>query len=222
MNKTVLTNAIFAGLFFTTASAIAQPQPPTVIAECPKGHQATFVDVTASVSTSPGCPLLNDKSLRKLVDKHFYGTAFAYPLVSGTCLSGRDLVGTVGGEDVTGTTESAQRLFPEAKAVNPDNGGLFLVGLSLDEFQMPDMPFASGAAATVVSLQGESIDLQLVLSDRFTVNLATGVDTEDFEVVGANGASVTGRLQGQAYVAAAPGQPLADVEFRVSGPICIK
>jgi hypothetical protein len=219
MEKVFLTKSIFAGLCLTAASAIAQP---TVISECPKKHLLTLVNVTASVSTSVGCPLLTDKSLRKLVDKNFFGTAFAYPAVPGTCLSGVDLEGWVGSEEVTGTTESAQRFFPEAGAVNPGNGSLFLAGNSFKlPYMEPEYPFLSGAAATVVSLQGESVDLRLVLSDRFTVNLATGQDTEDFEVVGADGVSVTGRLRGEALITAAPGEPFEDVPFKVSGTICI-
>lgn len=218
MKKAVVSNSILAGLCLAATSAIAQP---TVIAECPKGHQATFVDVTASVSTSAGCPLLTDKNLRKLVDKYFFGTAFAYPAVPGTCLSGRNLTGTVGSVAVTGSTESAQRFFPEAAAIDGANGGLAMTGFS-DLTGVMSLPFFSGAAATVVSLQGESLDMTLVLSDRFTVNLATGEDTEDFEVVGADGASVTGRLQGQASITSAHGEPFQDVPFSVSGPICIK
>jgi hypothetical protein len=213
MKQILATNLILAGLCISGTSAFAQP---TFVSQCPKGHQPAVIDVTAKVSTSAECPLLQDKHLRKLVDKNFYGTVFAWPAVPGTCLSGRDLEGSVGSVAVTGgTTESAQRIFPEALAVNPGNGGLVLIGGSED-----GVPFLSGAAATVVSLQGEGLDLQLVLSDRFTVNLATGADTEDFEVVGANGASVTGRLAGQATIA--PGAPFDNVEFTVQGSICIK
>lgn len=213
MKKLLLTNLISAGLCISATAATAQ----TVISQCPKGHDAVVVSVTAKVSTSAECPLLQDKQLRKLVDKNFFGTAFAWPAVPGTCLSGRELSGFVGPVEVTGTTESAQRLFPEAAAVNPGNGGLLLIGSSMD-----GLPFLSGAAATIVSLQGESLDLRLVLSDRFTVNLVDGTDTEDFEIIGADGASVTGRLKGQAAVNSPPGAPFENVEFTVQGPICIK
>lgn len=213
MKKVLSTKAILAGLCISATTATAQ----TVVSNCPKGHQLTPVDVTVKVSTSAECPLLQDKQLRKLVDKNFFGTAFAWPAVPGTCVSGRDLSGFVGSVPVTGTTESAQRLFPEALAINPGNGGLVITGGSAD-----GLPFLSGSAATVVSVEGESLALKLVLSDRFTVNLVSGLDTEDFEVIGADGASVTGRLTGQAVITSPPGEPFQNVDFTVQGAVCIK
>ena len=62
-----------------------------------------------------------------------------------------------GAISVTGATESAQRFFPEAALVNPSNGGVFLNGVSAE-----GVPFASGAAATIVSLEGEDVPFKLV------------------------------------------------------------
>ena len=224
MKKTVSTRALFAALCLATTAVSAQPYPTTIA--CPEKYEKVQVQLQALVSTSSeGCPLLDDGELRKLVDKFLPGMTFAYPAVPGTCLSGTitgGVVVTEGGPiSVTGTTESAQRFFPEALAVNPTNGGVFLNGVSADGIQ-----FASGAAATIVSLQGTDapFDLQLVVSDRFTVQFDGYPfrDTEDFEIVGAKGASVLGRLVGQAEIDQPPGQPIANARFIAQGEICIK
>ena len=64
--------------------------------------------------------------------------------------------------------------------VNPTQGGVFLMGTSQNG------AFVSGAAMTVVSLEGvnEYFKLELVLSDRFTIDLSTYpfVNTEDFDI----------------------------------------
>jgi hypothetical protein len=215
MKRAILTNSIFAGLCLSVTGSHAQ----TYIGECPKDHQPATVNLEAAVSTAEGCPLLTDKKLRKLVDKNFSGTLFAgFP---NTCLSGTISEGTVTFDktgvsvDITGTTESAQRLMPEAAALGSS------LPLFLDGAQAVT-PFISGAAATIVSIRSDdtSLDgLQLVLSDRFTVNLATGLDTEDFEVVGAKGATVTGRLIGNVYT---DGKGTFYPPFTVTGSICIK
>jgi hypothetical protein len=220
MNKALLSGTFFTGLWFAAASTYAQP--PTAITACPKGHDPVSIHVEATVSTNlAGCPLLENQELRKLVDKNLSGTTFAYPFVPYTCVSGTNLHGTIGEIEVTGTTESAQRFFPEALAVNPSGGGLFLIGASQD-----GKAFASGAAATIVSVQGlnESFELQLLLSDRFTLNLDDYpiIDTEDFEVVGSEGASVTGRLTGIAEIYQFPGEAISNADFTVDGQICIK
>ena len=221
MKKIIRNTTIFAGLCVAAAGAHAQ----TAITDCPKGQEPAAINVEALVSTSlAGCPLLEQKKLRKLVDKNLPGTVFAYPF-PGTCLSGTVISGTVvteqGTVEVSGTTESAQRFFPEALAVNPSQGGVFLSGVSQD-----GIPFVSGAAATIVSIQGVDapLDLTLVLSDRFTIKFDSYpfIDTEDFEVVGADGASVTGRLTGIAQIFSDPSGPIVDAPFTVQGQICIK
>jgi hypothetical protein len=220
MEKTILASTFFTGLCFAATGAHAQ----TAIADCPQGHEAAQIYVKATVSTNlDGCPLLEQKELRKLVDKNLSGTVFAYPLVPGTCVSGTITEGTIktdeGTVNVSGTTESAQRFFPEALAVNPSGGGVFLAAFSQD-----NIPFASGAAATIVSVQGVDLDLQLVLSDRFSLKLDSFpiIDTEDFEVVGAEGASATGRLTGIAEIYQFPPEAIDNAQFTVQGQICIK
>ena len=212
INKAILNNSILAGLCLTATVANAQEY----IGECPKGHQSATITLAASVETAEGCPLLTDTKLRKLVNKNFSGTTFAgFP---GTCLSGTIAEGTVTFNETgevrvisSGTTESAQRFMPEAMAIDPTNP-LFLNGQT----------FISGAAATIVSLESDDAlldGLQLVLSDRFTVDFLTGLDTEDFEVIGAEGASVTGRLTGNVYT---DGNGGFQEPFVVEGLICIK
>jgi hypothetical protein len=71
--------------------------------------------------TSPTCPLLEKKELRKLVDKFGAGTVFAHPAIPGTCLSGTvdsasleflDNNSEIEINPSLSYTESAQRLFP--------------------------------------------------------------------------------------------------------------
>lgn len=222
MKKGTLTGAIFCGLVWAVTGANAQ----TLIAECPKGQKPAQINVQATVSTNlTGCPLLEEKDFRKLVDQYLVGTVFAYPAVPNTCLSGTIVGGSIVTAkktyEVTGRTESAQRFFAEAGAIDPSGGGLFLSGVS-----QSGIPFASGAAATIVSMQGVNrpLDLQLVLSDRFSLNFNTFpiTDTEDFEIVGAKGGSASGRLTGIANVFQFPPNAIADAEFTVQGEICLK
>lgn len=221
MKRTIPLAAVFTWLCLTTAGASSQ----TVIEDCPNGRKPAVVDLEAIVSASPtGCPLLEQENLRKLVDKNMSGTEFAYPF-PGSCLSGVIIGGTIetkrGSIHVTGTTESAQRYFPEALAVSPSLGGVFLTGMSLD-----GIPFASGAAVTAVILKGvnQPLDLTLLMSDRFTIRLDSYplIDTEDFEVVDAIGASITGRLTGIAQVFNSLSDPIEDAPFTVQGKICMK
>ena len=223
MRKSLTTVLLCAGLGYATTGVHAQ----TPITGCPKDFQTAAVNVTALVSTNlTGCPLLLDKRLRNLINKFGAGgTVFAYPDPElFPCLSG-----TVNGRvsmpnktfNVTGSTESAQRFFPEALAVNPSGYGVFLTGLSDS-----DIRFASGAAMTVVSLKdiSQNFTLDLVLSDRFTINLSAQpfVDNEDFDVVGTDKAAAVGRLTGVAEIYGNPFLPLTDVEFNINGKICLK
>lgn len=220
MRKSLTTALLCAGLGYATTGAHAQ----TPITGCPKGLQTAAVHVTASASTNlTGCPLLEDKRLRSLINKFGAGgTVFAYPEFP--CLSGTVLSGTVIMQkktfNVTGSTESAQRFFPEALAVNPSGYGVFLTGLSDS-----NIPFVSGAAMTVVSLKdnNQSFTLDLVLSDRFTINLSARpfVDNEDFDVVGTDKATAVGRLTGVAEIDGDPTGPLTDVVFNINGEICL-
>jgi len=218
----VMSHAILATVMCGASIGIYADGLPTIIDKCPKDFAPAVVDTTLQVSTSGGCPLLEDKKLRKLVDKFGVGSVFAYPAVQGTCVSGENLVGTITmatGEtiNVEGYTESAQRLFSEADAIG---NSLFITGFSDTTHAL----FASGAAMTVVSLKGvdSRFELDLVLGDRFTIDYTSypSVDTEDFLVLGAAGdLSVTGRLKGSAEIY---NSPLTNEPFSVSGFICVK
>ena len=212
----------------------AHAQGPVTVTECPKNHELAVVDVSVELATNfLGCPLLQVEELRELAALHFHGATFAG--LPGTCLSGQIQEGstiTVEGEEVavTGTTESAQRLMPEAAALNlspfpPEDptAALFIQGLFFNSSGGP-YPFISGAAATVVSLASDDkkLDgLRLVLEDRFTVNFSNGlgVDTEDFSVIGADRASVTGRLFGSGVTDGVGGFP---APLSIEGSFCIK
>jgi hypothetical protein len=198
--------------------------PPTIIDQCPKGYEPGYVDISLEISTSIDCPILEDEYLRKLVDKFGVGSVFAYPAILGTCVSGSDLQGTLtlNGQDISivGSSESAQRLFAEAGALDMDNP-LFIDGGS----------FISGAAMTIVSLQAadNSFNLDLVLADRFTIDFSgfpstgTSTDTEDFLVVGSKGDyKATGRLTGSGDIYADPGAPLQNETLMVTGILCLK
>lgn len=214
---------LLAGLLLAAAGAGAA----TPITECPKHYEPAAIQVEALVSTNLGaCPLLQQKRLRKLVDKYAFGTLFAYPTAPGSCISGAITSGSVttaeGSTNVTGTTESAQRIFAEASAVHAPLGGLFLPGASMSGTQ-----FISGAAMTAVSLEGagdSKFKLELLLDDRFTIKLDgfPFVNTEDFNIVGSEGRPAVGRLLGIASIAGDPTAPLVDVPFSVTGTICLK
>ena len=195
----------------------------TPIEVCPSGYRPAFVDVQAVVNTVANCPLLEDPGLRSLVDSHAEGSHFAYPSVPGTCVSGRQLTGTVVVEgkqvhQVQGFSESAQRFFAEGVALG--NAAL-VTGLS-----DTGKRFASGAALTFVSMQStnSSLKLEVLMSDRFTIDYSVQpfVDTEDFVIVGHRGnARVAGRLTGVALVSAQPGQPIQSAPIRITGRICL-
>ncbi len=222
----------------------------TSIQTCPNNFQPAAVNISATVSTSEnGCPLLEVNRLRRLVDRFFPCTTFAYPLPDPEpgeppppipCLSGTIDPGSaiaMNGEKIwiKGTTESAQRIFPEASEVNPFFDGLFLAGTTID-----GISFLSGAAATLLHIMEDPdekdfdeegsdeppLELTLVLSDRFTVYpLDFGppfTDIEDFEIMGAKGAGARGRLEGEAQIADPPGSPINMATFMVEGSFCIK
>ncbi len=197
----------------------------TPIEACPTGYQSATINVQLTVSTNlTGCPLLEKNKLRRRVNKHGVGNVFLYPSIAGTCVSGSNLTGTItsadGVIDIIGSSESAQRASVEAMEVNPTQGGMFLMGTSQNG------AFVSGAAMTVVSLEGvnEYFKLELVLSDRFTIDLSTFpfVNTEDFLVIGAMGARVKGRLAGTALISNQIGDPIVNAPFTIDGNICIK
>lgn len=196
----------------------------TAINTCAPGYIPAVVDIQATVSTAAGCPLLQDRELRRLVDKYATGYTFAHPAVPGSCMSGSVTSGTITLPNqapipVSGRTESAQRYLPEAAALyGPAAVPLFINGGS----------FVSGAAMTVVSLRqsNSTPTLNLVLDDRFTINYGAGApfpDTEDFLVVGSTGNfSVTGRLTGTTGINPNADGSIAPSQFSVAGTICVK
>lgn len=221
MKKIVSVSLLFIVLsfFINFAHAI------TPIAECPAGFHSATLDAQLTISTNlTECPILENRKLRKLVNKFGAGDVFLYPAVPGTCISGRNLTGTLTSEDnvieVTGSSESAQRAFVEAIQINPEQGGMFMTGTSQNG------GFVSGAAMTVVTLNGvhEDFNLKLVLSDRFTIDLSAFpfMNTEDFKIIGSKGRRAKGRLTGTALITGQVGEPLVDIPFHIMGNICIK
>lgn len=230
--KTFSAAMIATMMLGASASLYANEPPPTVIDQCPGEFKPATVELTGTVSTSQGCPLLKTKELLKLVNK--FGVGSVFPGVQGTCLSGTILDGSRivihdGGSStiqVTGYSESAQRLFPEATALDPSSP-LFITGLAGALVSgITSVPFASGSAMTVVSLTGDDdFNMTLVLDDRFSINFSIYpfVDTEDFLIVGTKGIyEAKGRLNGTAIIVAPPPAPLVDVEFKIFGKICLK
>lgn len=248
MRRTNVISTIFILCYLCGSTALADPY--TYIDTCPNNFEPAEINISVTVSTSEnGCPLLEVNRLRRLVDRFFPGTTFAYPLpdpepgeppppipcLSGTIDPGSAIV--MNGEKIwiKGTTESAQRIFPEASEVNPFFDGLFLAGTTID-----GTSFLSGAAATLLHIMEDPdendfdeegsdeppLELTLVLSDRFTVYpLDSGppfTDIEDFEIMGAKGAGARGRLGGEAQIFNPPGGAIVNATFTVEGSFCIK
>ena len=214
---------VFAALCASVPFAHAQ-QTPTVISECPKGSVPAQVAISMVVNSTPDCPLLETKSLRKLLGKSATGAVFAYPVVPGTCISGANLSGSITRLDtqvpmlVSGTVHSAQRLYAEAAAVG-DN--LSIAGVNLHG------PFATGAAMSVVSLTGvsEAFAMQIVTDDRFVVDYSSypALNTEEFLILDSTGdRTATGRLTGVARIHALPGTPLTNETFNIGGFVCLR
>ena len=163
---------VCAGLGYATTGVHAE----TPITGCPEDFQTAAVNVTALVSTNlTGCPSTLRQKTAEL-DQQIWcrghsvclpGSGFSFvcqePLSKETVNISQKTF------NVIGSTESAQRFFPEALAVNPSGHGVFLTGLSDS-----NIPFASAAAMTVASMRAadpdQSFTLDLVLSDRFTIN----------------------------------------------------
>jgi hypothetical protein len=120
-------SALLVSIVLASSSAVADENlAPTTIG-CPTGWTAAtlLLDAVAvdavAVDQYYDCPLLQDKNLRKLVNKFGVGTTFAYPAITGTCLSGTvNNGGTLEIADgpiisidaAKSYSQSAQRLFP--------------------------------------------------------------------------------------------------------------
>lgn len=228
MNFTNKNFAQIASLALLSSPAIANE--PTLIGCGPKAELA-HLSVQAEASTSldnqwlPNCPLLEEKKLRKLVDRFGVGTMFAHPVIPGFCLSGivnggtlqfidRDTVVQI--DTDSSYSESAQRLFP----VPVNQGGVNLFAASSDG------TLQAGAAMTAIHLEGvddagDSYEFDVLLDDHFLVT-SSGEDTEDFLVVGSRGDyKVSGRLTGRGQIISQPQEPLK-IEFQIEGFVCLK
>lgn len=225
MKKLSFTSLAFA-LSATASIALANTTAPTttVIHECPGFFEPATVELTLQLSHVLDCPMLEDRSTRRLVNRFAVGSEYAYPAVPGTCLVGSNVTGQVtllnSGHRilVEGSTASAQRLFPEAKAI--DNG-LFVSGMNLAG------PFGSGATTSVVTLVGTSefFFVQIVTEDRFTIDYSAypAKDTEEFTILGSRGVrNVIGRLVGTADIHTGPNEPVANETVNITGNVCMR
>lgn len=222
------------------ASSSARAADPTTIG-CPSGWIPAVLLVYATATASSGCPLLLDKEPRELINKFGVGTAFAYPAIPGTCLSGSldatpPSTLTVGGVEYQldpelSYSESAQRLFPvpdgQGFPIGTDFDGssvTYLGGspnlLALDEANIP-ADLQAGAAMTVFHLEGTggSFSLDLISDDHFLLN-PDGDDVEDFHVIGSAGDGLaSGRFTGNGRTIRV--SPLT-ISFEISGRVCLK
>ena len=197
---------------------------------CKKNATNAQLWIEATVITSigaegqPTCPLLEDKELRKLVNKFGAGTTFAFPdtnyLEGYSCLSSMELDGELLLENdldnpvaLQGYSESGQRLFPVPDPGEPE-------GQTQDVFvTSADGTLQGGAAMTAVHLKGEDgTSFDVLLDDHFFITPFTG-DTEDFIVVGSRGDyEVSGRLSGQGVILSET--PLI-IDLVISGFVCL-
>lgn len=221
--KKLFPTTVAIALGVMTSSALAT-DTPTTIAQCPSFYEPASVELTLQLSTAPDCPALEDRSTRRLIDYYTVGATYAYPAVSGTCLVGSGLTGVItllrSGHKilVEGSSASAQRLFPEAQAI--DNG-LLISGANSSG------PFASGAATSVVTLKGTSewFYLQIVTEDRFTLDYSQFPvqDVEEFTILGSWGfRKVIGRLVGNAAIHSGPTDPISNETFNIAGTVCMR
>lgn len=204
--------------------ALANAGAPTTIAQCPAFFEPAKVELTVQLSHVPDCPVLEERSTRRLIERYTVGATYAYPAVPGTCLVGSGLTGVITMLDtghkilVEGETASAQRIFPEAQAV--DNG-LFVSGVNQNG------PFASGATTSVVTLWGTSewFFVQIVTEDRFTIDYSTfpAPDVEEFTILGSRGyRTVTGRLVGTSAFHTGPTEPISNETVNIGGTVCMR
>ena len=85
MDFTIKHLAPIASLALLSSAVMASE--PTVIGCDPRAELAHLsLQAVASTSFDDTCPLLEEKELRKLVDKFGAGTTFAHPQIPGFCL----------------------------------------------------------------------------------------------------------------------------------------
>ncbi|WAR45894.1 hypothetical protein [Methylomonas rapida] len=216
--KNLLTTALlFTGLIYGGSIVQAQTAPTG----CPKGLQRASVNLTVSFSprTDGSCPLLQDKQLRNLVNKYAVDKVFAYPAVP--CVSSTNPVtGTITVDGitypVTGASQSGQVISGALAAVDPNNAGVLLTGLSSS-----NAPFATGVAMTVLTLTANNKNLRFVSNDRFAINPVELTDYEEFDLIALDGGSVVGQLTGTGQI---NGDPFGnfEAEMTVTGTPCVK
>lgn len=204
---------------------------------CENGFVAVKIDATLAVmSSSEGCPLLDNRNSLNMVNRYFPGTKFANtanPNIP-TCVSGTSTTETtkkstiiIGGKsryEVNVFTESAQRLSENLMYEN--NDGLVITG-NVD----PTLGFLAGGGVTFVrveSTKGGNISAYLLLDDSFTTYFtedAYPLDKEAFTIMGAGGKfqDARGRLQGEGdmYPTQPPGL-FSIPDFHVTGEFCAK
>lgn len=207
----------------SAAMATEPPQTPTTQIGCSKHADSALISFSAEAWTSMDnktyqstCPLLENKALRKFVDKFAVGTVFAHPAIPYTCLSGEIEEGTIEIYEETvdidamnSYSESAQRLSPVPLA----QGGISLFATS------GDGTLKTGAAMTAVHLEAGDYTFDLLVDDHFLLT-DSGEDTEDFSIVGSKGDyKVSGRLTGRGQIISQ--EPLG-IQFTVTGNICLE
>ena len=224
-------------LALVSTCALADPAPTVIGCNTGPKAAATPAELHLQVHVQPaaeGCPLLEDKELRKLVDKFAPQTTFAYPLIDQsyglrTCFTGVVTDGSLtlnyseGNRPkltiTEGRTESAQRLFPVP-------GGSNVYAASTDGGQTGFSPpsLQAGAAMTAVDLvvtgeDGKEQALNLLIDDHFLVipTESAVTDTEDFNIVGSAGRLVSGRLRADGIITGAG----PTFELTVDGTICL-
>ncbi len=197
LNKSIfMITCSFAAISFETPAQFSKFGTDVA---CTAGMKKITVQATIDIAPIPvgqtdsgdlifGCPLL--EHYPKRVAKFFPGTPFVFgiaPPTEAVCFSGNVLSGTIDidGDVYTlnyGRTESAQYFGPR-QAVYGD--GIFLYGTAPDA-----EPIQSGVAVTAgeiawTNASGSELRLALYLKDAFTVGTFSGLDIEEFTVVGA-------------------------------------
>ena len=190
---------------------------------CPKNSSPASLILEGAVSSSgKECSLLQDKELRKLVDKFAAGTEFVWPIYPETCFSG-ELSGSLtyldgSSDQVYASAASAQRLFPIPSA----QGGIGFFANSKDSLPPFGLPsLRAGAAMTALDMTiGENTVVALV-DDHF-LSTELGDDTEDFLIVGSAGdLRLSGRLVGRGFLIPEDDDSLTIVFTEVSGNVCV-
>jgi hypothetical protein len=220
---------IKTGLYIGCSAAVMAPVSadtlPISITSCPNTMTAVTVDMELEITMNgETCPALERSDIRSLLEQFATGSTFTYPVIPATCVSGTNLSGSltpIGGApvQVTGYSESVQRMFPEAQGFgNP----MMIVG-----FTEGQQPFYQGSAMTVVMLQGieHPLSLSLIFADRFTIDLSTYplIDREELQVLGTgSGHRATGQFHGVGEIYTLPPDLFYNEPFHLTGTLCLE